>query len=125
MCYNKCIFNNKGYLTIKQTQQLGFDGRLMGSEDKDLSFPDFKLISKAHSLPYSKIDGNSDLKISIKEFLNTEGPCVCELILDPEQPQTPKAINRKDSKGNTLVSKYEELYPFLSDKETNENLLNS
>ena len=119
------IFNNKGYLTIKQTQQLGFDGRLMGSEDKDLSFPNFKLISESHSLPYSKIDGDCDLETSISKFLNIKGPAVCELVLDPEQPQIPKAINRKDKEGNTIVSKFEELYPFLSDEEIKENLIES
>ena len=28
------IFNNKGYLTIKQTQILGFKGRIMGADKK-------------------------------------------------------------------------------------------
>ena len=117
------IFNNKGYLTIKQTQQLGFNGRLMGSEEKDLSFPNFKIITEAHSLPYIKLSGHDGLNEHLSKFLNIEGPAVCELILDPEQPQIPKAINRKDKKGNTISSKFEELYPFLSEKEINENLL--
>ena len=38
------IFNNGGYLTIKQTQQLGFDGRIMGADKKSgLSFPNYRL----------------------------------------------------------------------------------
>lgn len=117
------IFNNKGYLTIKQTQQLGFEGRLMGSEDKDLSFPSFKLLSAAYSLPYRKIDGNSDLNKSISSFLKINGPGICELVLDPEQPQIPKAINRRDENGNVIASKFEELYPFLPEKELKENLI--
>ena len=33
------IYNNGGYLTIKQTQQLGFESRIMGSNKKTgLSF---------------------------------------------------------------------------------------
>ncbi len=117
------LYNNKGYLTIKQTQQLGFNGRLMGSEDKDLSFPKFDLIAKAHGIPYISLDGFSNLSKAINNFLNIKGPAICELILDPEQPQVPKAINQKDKDGNTIVSKFEELYPFLSQDEIRENLL--
>ena len=69
------------------------------------------------------LDGYSNLSNSISDFLNIKGPAICELILDPEQPQVPKAINQKDKDGNTIVSKFEELYPFLSQDEIRENLL--
>ena len=45
------IYNNGGYLTIKQTQQLGFKSRIMGSDpNSGLSFPDYKKISASHKL---------------------------------------------------------------------------
>ena len=50
------IYNNGGYLTIKQTQQLGFKSRIMGSNyDSGLSFPNYELVSKSHSIKYFKI----------------------------------------------------------------------
>ena len=40
------IFNNGGYLTIKQTQILGFKGRIMGADKKSgLSFPNYNEIA--------------------------------------------------------------------------------
>ena len=49
------IFNNGGYLTIKQTQILGFKGRIMGADkNSGLSFPNYKEISKAHNITYKK-----------------------------------------------------------------------
>ena len=43
------IFNNGGYLTIKQTQILGFNGRIMGADKKSgLTFPNYKSIAEAH-----------------------------------------------------------------------------
>ena len=43
----KIFIYNGGYLTIKQTQQLGFKSRIMGSDyDSGLSFPNYELISK-------------------------------------------------------------------------------
>ena len=116
------IYNNNGYLTIKQTQQLGFENRLMGCDEKDLSFPKFDLIAKAHSIAYIKITGYDNLVTCMRKFLDTEGPAICELIMDPEQPQVPKHINRKDSKGKAIASKFEELYPFLSESEIKSNL---
>ena len=116
------IYNNNGYLTIKQTQQLGFENRLMGCDGKDLTFPKFDLIAKAHHIPYTKITGNDNLIQCIRKCLNTQGPAICEVIMDPEQPQVPKHINRRDSEGKLIASKFEELYPFLSKSEIQSNL---
>ena len=117
------VYNNKGYLTIKQTQERGFNNRLMGCSDAvDMNFPSFKLISKAHEIPFIKIDNDFELTV-LNDFLNQSGPGICELIMDPNQLQIPIAINRKDKKGLTVPSKYEDLYPFLSDQELNESLI--
>ena len=42
------IFNNGGYLTIKQTQILGFKGRIMGADKKVVYH--FKIIVKSQEL---------------------------------------------------------------------------
>ena len=47
------IYNNGGYLTIKQTQQLGFNSRIMGSNSKSgLSFPDYKKRAQSYKIKY-------------------------------------------------------------------------
>ena len=49
------IYNNGGYLTIKQTQQLGFNSRIMGSNSNSgISFPDYKKIAQSHKIKYTK-----------------------------------------------------------------------
>ena len=117
------IYNNKGYLTIKQTQERGFDNRLMGcSDETDMKFPDFELIAKAHSISFIKIENDREINV-LDEFLQTPGPGICELIMDPNQLQIPIAINKKDEQGLTIASKYEDLYPYLSETELNESLL--
>ena len=117
------IYNNKGYLTIKQTQQRGFGNRLMGStDDMDMKFPNFKLIAKAYDIPFLKIKNDFGVK-KIKSFLKSKGPGICELLMDPEQPQIPVAVNRKNQNGITTPSKFEDLYPYLSADELKENLI--
>ncbi len=118
------IYNNGGYLTIKQTQQLGFDGRLMGStEDSGISFPDFKYMTQAHHLPFLRINNHQQLEQELQTFLDAPGPGVCELIMDCEQPQVPKAINRKRPDGTTEPTPLEDMYPFLDREELQANML--
>ncbi len=118
------IYNNGGYLTIKQTQQLGFNSRIMGSNsDSGLSFPDYKSMAKSNKIKYTKISNNKNLKSKIKKVLSGKGAVICELMIDHEQEQMPKAINRRTPDGKTVPTKYEDMYPFLSRKEIQENML--
>jgi acetolactate synthase-1/2/3 large subunit len=118
------IYNNGGYLTIKQTQQLGFNGRLMGSdEDSGISFPDFVKVAEAHGIPAIRLDSHQNLKENIQKFLEQEGMGVCDLILDNEQEQCPKAINRRKPDGTTEPTVFEDMYPFLNKEEIESNML--
>ncbi len=118
------LYNNLGYSTIKQTQELGFHGRKMGcDESSGLSFPSYKNLSKAYGLSYVCIKNNKDLDIKLKKIMKIEKPLFCELLLDPDQPQIPKLINRrtKDNK-IPIPSGYEDLYPFLPIEEVEKNI---
>ena len=118
------IYNNGGYLTIKQTQQLGFNSRIMGSNKKTgLSFPNYKKIAESHNIRYLKIYNNKNLKTKIQNILSDNKPVICELIIDHNQEQMPKAINKRMPDGKSVPTKYEDMYPFLSSKELKENML--
>lgn len=118
------IYNNGGYLTIKQTQQLGFNSRIMGSNKKTgLSFPNYKKIAESHNIRYLKIYNNNNLKTKIQKILSDNKPVICELIIDHNQEQMPKAINKRMPDGKSVPTKYEDMYPFLSSKELEENML--
>lgn len=118
------IYNNGGYLTIKQTQQLGFESRIMGSDyESGLSFPNYELISKSHSIKYFKISDTKKIKNSVLKILKINEPVICELILDSEQEQMPKAINRRTSDGKSIPTTFEDMYPFLPKNELKSNML--
>ena len=109
------IFNNGGYLTIKQTQQLGFKGRLMGStKTSGLSFPDYEKIAKSHKLNYFIIKNQVRLNSKIKSILTVKKPLICEILMDPNEEQIPKAINKKNKDGKSIPTVFEDMYPFLS-----------
>lgn len=117
------ILNNGGYLTIKQTQELGFENRLMGSnEESGISFPNFMKIAEAHCFKGVRLESHQDLKKHIEEIMNHEGPVLCEIMMDPDQMQAPKAINRRNADGSMKQTPLEDSYPFLDSKEIEENL---
>ena len=116
------IYNNGGYLTIKQTQQLGFNSRIMGSNSKSgISFPDYKKIAESHKIKYTKIESNKNLKKKIIKVLAGNKPTICELMMDHNQEQMPKAINKRIPGGKTVPTKFEDMHPFLSKTELNSN----
>ena len=118
------IYNNGGYLTIKQTQQLGFKSRIMGSTPKTgISFPNYKKIADSHKIKYLKLFNNKNLKNKLKKMLSNDKPIICELFLDKEQEQMPKAINKRLPNGKSVATKFEDMYPFLSSREIKKNML--
>ncbi len=118
------IYNNGGYLTIKQTQQLGFNSRIMGSNNSSgLSFPNYKEIAKSHKINYMKISNSKKILPTIKKVLLRSNPVICELFLDHDQEQMPKAINKRMPDGRSVPTKFEDMYPFLKADEIKKNML--
>tara|TARA_B110000211_G_C13994957_1_gene515786 strand:- start:337 stop:1260 length:924 start_codon:yes stop_codon:yes gene_type:complete len=118
------IFNNGGYLTIKQTQILGFKGRIMGADKSSgLSFPKYDDMARAHQMHYKKIKTHKNIKQKIQEVLNNKKAVICELIMNPDEEQIPKAINRRNSSGKSIPTEFEDMYPFLPREELSSNNL--
>ncbi len=119
------IYNNGGYLTIKQTQELGFNKRIMGSNKKTgLSFPNYRSISEAHNIDYVKIENHKQLFKNLNTILKTKKPIICELIMDNAQEQMPKAINKRGKDGKSQATIFEDMYPFLNKKQIAESTFN-
>ena len=123
-CFYVSIYLVRPRAEIKQTQQLGFKSRIMGSNLKSgLSFPNYRELSKSHKIKYTKISNSNNLKSKIKKVLLGNKPIICELMLDHNQEQMPKAINKRMPNGKSLPTKFEDMYPFLSSDEIQENML--
>ena len=117
------VLNNGGYLTIRQTQELGFEGRLMGcNEESGISFPDFMKVAEANRFMGIRLTSHQDLKKHLEEVMNHEGPVLCEIMMDHNQIQAPKSINRRNADGTMEQTPLEDSYPFLDPKEVEENL---
>ena len=49
--------------------------------------------------------------------------CICEIMMDPNEEQIPKAINRRDNNGKSVPTELEDMYPFLPKEELNSNYI--
>ena len=117
------ILNNGGYLTIKQTQEMGFEGRLMGSNaESGISFPDFLEMGIAHGFNVLRLSSHEDLEENLISFLSQPGPGVCEIMMDQDQIQGPKSINRRNTDGTIKQTPLEDSFPFLDEAEITDNM---
>lgn len=117
------VYNNGGYLTMKQSQEIGFH-RLMGcNKDTGLSFPDMLKIGAAYDIPAVRINSQERLKEQVQEIVEAEGPRICELMMDPDQAQVPRAIPRYQPDGTSIQTTFEDLYPFLDREELQANMI--
>lgn len=125
--YNKLnlkifILNNNGYHSIRQTQTNLFEPPLVGVCDGNgISFPNMEKIAYAYGVPYEKIDAAADIQGKVQKVLETDGPIICEVILDPEQNFEPKLSSRKLSDGTIVSPEIDDMYPFLPREEYQNN----
>lgn len=118
------ILNNDGYGSIKTTQNTHFKGNLVVSDPSSgLTLPSIELNAMAYKIPYIKISNQQNLKNDLQKVLDTTGPIICELIVDPEHKTFPKASVYKKPDGSFTTCPMEDLAPFLDRDEFLNNLL--
>ena len=93
------------------------------SEKSGLSFPRFESVAHAFDLDYYRIDNPSSLTNGIESVLASSTPMLCEIIIDPLQPFSPKLSSRQLADGRMISSPLEDMAPFLARDELDENLL--
>jgi acetolactate synthase-1/2/3 large subunit len=118
------IFNNGAYLSVRITQNNFFNGRMVGESAKSgVGFPDFVKVAEAYGIPTYRIKTNIELENTIDSVLATDGPVLCDVIMDPDQIFMPKIASKTLSDGRIVSSPLEDMYPFLSDEEFLSNML--
>lgn len=118
------VINNQGYHSIRQTQQNYFGEPLVGvgEESGDLSFPDLEKLIPAYGFPYRSIHTSEELQEKIEEVLNFDGAIVCEVFVTKYQKTEPKTSAKKLPDGRMVSAPLEDMYPFLSREELEDNM---
>jgi len=118
------VLNNDGYSSIRQTQRNYFPDNIVGcGPESGLTFPDFVELGKGFGLPARRCGSHADLATMIAGTVTAAGPQMLEVMIDPEQPFSPKLASRQLEDGRMVSSPLEDLAPFLSREELSENML--
>jgi acetolactate synthase-1/2/3 large subunit len=118
------VFENGGYLSIRQTQDNLFGGHYVGEAPRSgVGFPDMVRIADAYGIPARRAGNHADLDETIAWALALEGPALVDVMMDPEQNFAPKCQAQKLPDGTLMSKPLEDLWPFLPAEELRDNLL--
>jgi acetolactate synthase-1/2/3 large subunit len=116
------VLSNNGYLSIRQTQTGFFQGRKIGeSKDSGVTFPCMLKVGQAYGLPSFTVATVQDLEI-VRRELDTPGPTLFDVQLDPAQEFEPRLRSKILPDGKITTPNLEDMYPFLSPEELAENM---
>ncbi|MFI5362311.1 MAG: thiamine pyrophosphate-binding protein [Elusimicrobiota bacterium] len=118
------VLNNRGYHSIRQTQQNFFPDNIVGcGTESGLGFPDFEKLARAYGIPYRRAGAHAELREAIRRTISEEGPGMCEVALDLTQQFAPKPASRRLPDGRMVSSPLEDQAPFLDRGEFRENMI--
>jgi acetolactate synthase-1/2/3 large subunit len=118
------VLNNNGYASIRATQTRYFDNNFVCCDPSSgLTVPDTREIASAYGLKTAKITNHRKMKENVGRVLNTEGPVVCEVMVDPMLQTAPKLSSEVKPDGSIISKPLEDLWPFLDRKEFYSNMI--
>ena len=111
------ILNNKGYHSIRQTQQNYFPDNPVGCGfESGLPFPDFEKLSAGFGMNYLLIDNQESMVKNIDVALSERQPLLVEVILDLDQQFVPKLASKKLSDGSMVTAELEDMSPLIAEE---------
>ena len=117
------VINNQGYHSIRQTQNNYFADNIIGCDpESGVTFPSFEKLAFAYGIPYRLCNQHSQLTEVIKDTISSEGPQMCEIMLDIIQPFAPKLSSRQLPDGRMVSASLEDMFPFLDREEFLSNM---
>jgi acetolactate synthase-1/2/3 large subunit len=117
----KTSLNNKGYLSIRNTQKNYFNNNIYGESEKTgLWFPDLKKIADAYEMEYYSVENNSTLKEFFERYLHSDKSIIFDVNCKFWQDVIPTLALKYDSVKNINVQTgLDDMFPFLNDDELN------
>ena len=118
------VLNNKGYGSIKNSQNNYFNGFYVGAEaGSGVTIPEIERIAYAYKIKYICFHDNKEMEERIDEILDNDDPIICELLVSPYEYTFPRSQSEVLPNGKMISKPQEDLYPFLSREEFSSNMI--
>jgi acetolactate synthase I/II/III large subunit len=109
------IFNNDGYLMIKHTQKMLFNGKYNSVDSNTgIVLPDYMQIAQAFGYTKYRIKTWDEFDLLFSDFMDYNGPAICEIFTPPNQDFIPKVKGVVNENGSIFAPPIEEMSPLLS-----------
>ena len=112
----------KKLLTLNQLE-FGNDTLVGVCDGNGVNFPPFDKLADTFGFRYFKIDSLDGIEEKLQEVLNTDGPVLCEAILDEAQNFAPKLSSKVLPDGKIVSPPIDDMFPFLDRAEYQANKL--
>jgi acetolactate synthase-1/2/3 large subunit len=106
------VLANDGYLSIRLSHE-NFFGRVIGADRASgVDCPDYVALARAYGLPAVDI-ASPDALAELPALLQSRGPVLVQIHVDPAQGFSPKLKSRVDEHGRFLTPELDDMHPFL------------
>ena len=118
------VFDNAGYVSIRQTQDNIFEGRRVGEGPQSgVSFPDLVRLAEAYGIAATRVTCHDELDEAIGAALASVGPALVDVVMDPDEAFLPKVIAERLPDGRLVSKPLEDMHPFLDREEFADNMI--
>lgn len=115
------ILDNQGYSTVRNTQTNVFDKHFVGCDaSSGLTVGDIKSVAEAYGIKTFIMRSYNEMSSIVSKVLNYEGPALCMVWVDPDQPIVPRQANYKTPEGQMASRPLEDMKPLLPSEEIRE-----
>lgn len=112
------VLNNNGYHSIRQTQTNLFQPPFIGIDgESGVGFPDFGKLADAFGIQFFSLNSEKNCSAVLDEMLKSDGPCLCEAVVDPTQNFAPKSSSKVLPDGRITSPSLDDMAPFLPREE--------
>jgi acetolactate synthase-1/2/3 large subunit len=117
------VYSNRGYQSIRSTQEAFFEGFYVGSDEgSGVSCPPFDRLAAVYDFPFERARTNDEVHDAVARTLAADGPALCEVMLSPKQERKPRVRSFRRDDGTLESRPLEDMYPFLPREEIHENM---
>ena len=118
------VLNNDAYGSIRSMQKNHFAGRVAAADShSQLSLPDLCKIAAAYGIKSERIAANSDIRETVRRMLDFDGPVLCEVMVDPNEPTMPRVASVLKEDGKIITKPMEDMSPLLDRAEFLANMI--
>lgn len=108
------VYDNKGYLSIRNTQKKFAGQRFFASDaNSGVVIPNLSKIAYAYGMHFIEIKNHNDLHRGIKKVLEHKGPVLCRVNMAPSVEIIPRIGSEVLPDGSMISKPLEDMYPYL------------